>query len=92
MRFLRFLMPAAAAMLVAACATPDPAVSPASGPVAADAPQYRVGDRWVYRIREGFRTPIVYEETKTVTGVSASGVTVRVAVKAPHFDIERTET
>ena len=27
-----------------------------AGP-AAETPQFRVGDRWVYRVREGFRAP-----------------------------------
>jgi hypothetical protein len=96
MNIVRSLMrgaaPALAILLVTACATADPAVGPASGTVAADAPQYRVGDRWVYRIREGFLTPVVYEETKTVTAASASGATMRVTDRSERFDVVRTET
>ena len=33
----------------------------AAGP-AADAPTFRVGDRWVYRATDGFRVPVVWDE------------------------------
>lgn len=41
----------------------------ASGPPA-PAPVYKPGDRWVYRGREGFRLPVVWEETHEVTSVT----------------------
>ena len=59
-----------------------PAAPAGSGAaVAVDAPQYRVGDRWVYRVRSGWRDPIIYDETRTVTAVGSDGVTVAVAVR-----------
>lgn len=85
------LLPAAAAFLLAACATSDPAVTGSAPAVAVDAPQYRVGDRWVYRVREGFRSPVVFDETYTVTAMGADGATVRVVAKGPTIDVERVE-
>jgi hypothetical protein len=41
----------------------------ASGPPA-PAPVYKPGDHWVYRGREGFRLPVVWEETHEVTSVT----------------------
>lgn len=90
-RIGRYALPAFLGLLATSCATTDPAVGAASGPVVADAPQYRVGDRWVYRIREGFRNPVVYEETRTVTDVSNGAATVRIASKGPTFDVQRVE-
>jgi hypothetical protein len=76
---------------LAGCATTDPGVTAASAPIAATAPEYRVGDRWVYRIREGWANPIVYEETWTVTSMSGGTTSVRVSAKGPGLDVERTE-
>ena len=39
-----------------------------SGP-AAEAPAYRVGDRWVYRAVDGFRVKTTWQETCEVTTV-----------------------
>ena len=61
-----------------------------SGAVAA-APSVAVGARWVYRGREGFRLPLVWEETHEVTRVGADGIAVRVTLKGPSLDIEREE-
>jgi hypothetical protein len=63
----------------------------APGPAAA-APTYQVGDRWVYRVRDGFRVPIVWEETHEVTAASPQGITVSVTAKGPTVDVQRTET
>jgi hypothetical protein len=64
--------------------------STGSGP-AAEAPTYRVGDRWVYRAQDGFRVPVVWDETHEVTAVGADGITVRIAQKGPTVDSVRTE-
>jgi hypothetical protein len=61
-----------------------------SGPVAA-APSPAVGARWTYRGREGFRVPIVWEETHEVTAVGTNGITVRVTQKGPTLDVVREE-
>jgi len=60
------------------------------GPVVA-APIYSVGDRWVYEARDGFRAPIVWRETREVTAIDASGITMRVTQKGPSVDNVRTE-
>jgi hypothetical protein len=90
----RWLCAAAAAatlLVLASCAgslspgvTGDPSL-------AVPAPIYRVGDRWIYRVRDGFSSPQIYEETHTVTSLGADGATVRVAIKGPKTDFERTE-
>jgi len=77
----------AAALLVGACASAgggDP------GPPA-PAPEYRVGDRWVYHVVDGYRAKIVWDETHEVTAIGPEGITVRVAAKGPTFDVERIE-
>lgn len=79
----------ALAMLVAACATTDER-GDTSGPVAA-APSPLVGARWTYRGREGFRAPVLWEETREVTAVAAGGVSVRITLKGPSVDVERQE-
>ena len=72
-----------------ACATIDqPGAT--DGPVAA-APTPVVGARWVYRGREGFRMPVVWEETHEITAVGTTGISVRVTLKGPGVDYERDE-
>jgi hypothetical protein len=57
----------------------------------APAPEYRVGDRWVYHVVNGFRQKFEWDETHEVTAVGADGVTVNVRVKGPTIDVERVE-
>jgi hypothetical protein len=47
----------------------------APGP-AVDAPAWRSGDRWVYRGSEGFRQPLTWQETHTVTAAAPDRATV----------------
>jgi len=61
-----------------------------SGP-SAEAPAYRVGDRWVYHGDDGFRVKTVWEETHEVTAIGPEGVTVRITLTGPTTDITRTE-
>jgi hypothetical protein len=70
---LAFCAALACAALLAACATLQ---GGAPGPPA-PAPALKPGDRWVYRGREGFRLPTVWEETHEVTSVTPD-ITVRV--------------
>jgi hypothetical protein len=77
------------AWLLASCAAFGPGGDP--GP-AADAPKLRVGDRWVYRGTDGFRVPVVWDETHEITAIGPQNITVRVTLKGPTVDIERTET
>jgi len=61
-----------------------------TGP-AAEAPVYRVGDRWVYHGDDGFRVKTEWDETHEVTAIGPDGVTVRVTQKGPTLDVTRTE-
>lgn len=58
----------------------------------APAPTYQVGDRWVYRAQDGFRTKVTWEETHQVTMAAPQGITVRVTAKGHSIDEQRTET
>jgi hypothetical protein len=64
--------------------------APGSGP-AADAPAYRVGDRWVYHAEDGFRAKTVLGETHEVMAIGADGITVRITQKGPSTDVTRNE-
>jgi hypothetical protein len=59
---------------------------------AAEAPAYRVGDRWVYRVHDGFfRLITTWDETHTISAVNADGITERVTLKGPTLDVLRSE-
>ena len=76
MNWLKHVAAAAFAIAVAGCA--DTATrGDLAGPVAA-APSLHVGARWTYRGREGFRMPVVWEETREVTAANADGLSIRV--------------
>ena len=70
-----------------------PAVSPggSEGPPAA-APTVKVGDRWVYSGKDGYRVAITWQETHEVTAVGADGITVVVTGKGNTGDFRRTES
>jgi len=55
------------------------------------APVYRVGDRWVYSARDGFRAPVTWDETHEITAIDPQGITVRVTQQGPTVDNTRTE-
>ncbi|HQU48008.1 MAG TPA: hypothetical protein PLM09_02570 [Casimicrobiaceae bacterium] len=75
------------ASLLAACAgTPGARDGPP-----APAPVYRAGDRWGYRVTDGFRNPAVYDETREVVSVDARGITIRVSRNGPNGDTMRVE-
>ena len=57
----------------------------------AAAPTLHVGDRWIYHGEDGFRQKVIWEETHEITAIDADGVHVRVTLKNPTLDIERTE-
>lgn len=79
----------AAVLALAACAAPSPGGT--EGPAVA-APTLKVGDRWVYRGKDGYRVAIVWEETHEIVAVGADGITVRVTGKGSTGDFSRTET
>jgi hypothetical protein len=78
-----------AALLLGACAVPSPGGAP--GP-AVEAPTFKVGDRWVYRGRDGYRVPILWEETHEITAIGGDGITVRITGKGTQGDFQRLET
>jgi hypothetical protein len=73
-RLLQRLVAAALPLALAACAT---TMGGASGPPA-PAPTFKVGDRWTYHGREGYRLPAEWDETHEVTAIGPEGITVRV--------------
>lgn len=76
----------------AGCATLDrPGIMPGDTAKVVEAPRYRVGDRWVYRVRSGYRMPLIYEETQTVTAIDSGGITVAIAGRGPEVAFDRIE-
>ena len=85
---LRIGAVALAVLLAGACASVDVGGDP--GPPA-PAPEYRVGDRWVYHVVDGYRTPIVWDETHEVVAIETGLLTVKIIAKGPTVDVERFE-
>lgn len=87
-RLLVVILSVAAALVVGACTSVN--VGGTAGPPAA-ATQYRVGDRWVYHVIEGYRAKIVWDETHEVSSIGPDGITVKVTALGPTFNVERVE-
>ncbi len=66
------------------------AVGGVSGPPA-PAPVFRVGDRWIYNARDGYRVPVTWVETHEVTAADANGITVLVTIAGETSTVTRTE-
>lgn len=79
---------AAGLPLLAACARFP--FGGAEGPPA-ETPGYRVGDRWVYQAKDGFRSPVVWEEVHEITAVGSDGIRVRVTQAGPTVASTRVE-
>ena len=79
---------AAVTLLTAACASVD--TGSAAGPPA-PAPDYRVGDRWVYHVVDGYRAKIVWDETHEITAIAPDGITVKVTATGSTFNVDRVE-
>ena len=86
-RFLTAPTLIAGLAVLAGCAIGN---SPGSGP-SAQAPAYRVGDRWVYHAEDGYRQKTVWDETHEVVAIGPDGISVRVTQKGPTLDVTRTE-
>jgi hypothetical protein len=82
----RSFLLAASAASIAGCASPG-GTSGAPAP----APTYRVGDRWSYSGKNGFRLPIVWDETHEVTSIASGAIDFRITQKGPQIDTVRTE-
>lgn len=81
------LLSVAALAALAGCAGFE---SAGSGP-AAEAPTYRVGDRWTYRAQDGFLTPERWEETHAISALGTDGISVRITQNGPARNIARAE-
>jgi hypothetical protein len=57
----------------------------------ASAPDLSVGDRWNYRCSDGFRNPVVWDETHEVIAADAQGYRVRIVARGPTIDYTRVE-
>ena len=88
MKPLTRILAAALLATLAGCAATGPGGT--AGP-AADAPTVKVGDRWVYRGKDGYRVAIVWDETHEITGIGPDGINVRVTGKGPTIDFQRAE-
>ena len=80
-----FLLAAAGAMLPGCASIGGDSGPPASAPV------YRVGDRWTYSGKDGYRQPVTWVETHEVVAVDAQGIAIRVTQKGPSVDTTRIE-
>ena len=78
----------AAPLALAGCAT-DPGTS--GGPVLAEAPAYRVGDRWTYLVDSQFRAVPDVDEVVEIVAVRADSIEARVTTKLSPADVTRTE-
>ena len=80
-----FMLAAAAATLPGCLAVGGTAGPPVPAPV------HRVGDRWIYNARDGFRAPVTWDETHEIIAINAQGITVQETQKGPTVDNTRTE-
>ena len=74
----RFALLAIAAT-VTACATPDPALAPLQSSQSAPAPAVSVGDRWTYRVRDGYTGIERGNLTQHVTESGKGSITLAVS-------------
>jgi DUF3108-like len=89
MNALKWVIAVGALATLAGCASPGP--GGAAGPAVA-APALKVGDRWVYRGKDGYRVPILWEETHEIIAIAPQGITVRITGKGNTVEFQRTET
>ena len=86
-RFVSISFIVAAFAALAGCAGFDGA---GSGP-AAEAPAYRVGDRWVYHLEDGFLVKTVWDESHEIMAIGADGFSVRITQTGRSLNAVRTE-
>jgi hypothetical protein len=80
-----FIVAALAALAGCAGAPASSGSSPA-----AEAPEYRVGDRWTYHVDDGFRVKTEWDEVHEITAIGAEGITARITLKG-GMNVARTE-
>ncbi len=77
-------------MITGCAGGPAPLGGAGSGPPA-EAPAYRVGDRWLYHGEDGFRVKTEWDETHEVAAIGADGITARITAKGLTPNVARTE-
>jgi hypothetical protein len=77
----RSVLLAASSVAFAGCGTGGSGGAGSETP--APAPVWRAGDRWTYDAKDGWRTPVTWEETHEVLSVAADGVSMRVTQRGP---------
>lgn len=55
------------------------------------APDYRVGDRWVYHCSDGFRDPVTWTETHLITAMAPANIEIGVTIVGPTMNYRRVE-
>jgi hypothetical protein len=86
----RHTLAALSALAAAGCGGPDVFGGGVAGPPL-PAPVYRVGDRWTYDCSDGYRQPVTWVETHTVTRAGPSGIDVGVVIDGPTMKYQRVE-
>jgi len=76
----------AAMLLVAACASMEGNPGPP-----APVPAYRVGDRWVYHVEDGYRQRFSWDETHEIVSIEPNLITVKVDIKGDTLNGQRIE-
>jgi hypothetical protein len=56
-----------------------------------EAPDLRVGDKWVYHGVDGYRQKIAWDETHEITAIGPEGITVAVTTNGSTPNVARTE-
>ena len=56
-----------------------------------DAPDLRLGDKWLYQCVDGYRQKIVWDEMHEITAIGPDGITATVTAHGPTVDFLRTE-
>ncbi|GIK86013.1 MAG: hypothetical protein BroJett026_14940 [Betaproteobacteria bacterium] len=82
---------AALAPLLAGCAGGHDALSAAGTEVVAEAPAYRVGDRWTYRVDQQFRAAADTTDELRIVSIGPEGIVARATSRGGPVDFERTE-
>ena len=76
----------AAVLLVAGCASLEGNPGPP-----APAPTYKVGDRWVYHVEDGYRQRFFWDETHEIVSIEPNLITVKIDIKGDTLNGQRIE-
>jgi len=58
---------------------------------AVEAPELRLGDKWVYHNVDGYRQKIAWDEAHEITSIGPDGITVTITIHGPNGSVTRTE-